>query len=60
VLENNRVHGNADEGIHIGTGSYKNRFAGNTSADNYRENLYLLLANGNVFVRNTLGPGGDE
>ena len=58
VLENNRVHGNADEGIHIGTGSYKNRFAGNTSADNYRENLYLLLASGNVFVRNTLGPGG--
>ena len=58
VLENNRVHGNADEGIHIGTGSYKNRFAGNTSADNYRENLYLLLANSNVFVRNTLGPGG--
>ena len=32
--------------------------SGNTSADNYRENLYLLLANGNVFVRNTLGPGG--
>lgn len=58
VLENNRVHRNADEGIHIGTGSYKNRFVGNTSADNYRENLYLLLANGNVFVRNTLGPGG--
>ena len=57
VLENNRVHGNADEGIHIGTGSHKNRFVGNTSADNYRENLYLLLANGNVFVRNTLGPG---
>jgi parallel beta-helix repeat protein len=58
VLENNRVHGNADEGIHIGTGSHRNRFTGNTSADNYRENLYLLLANGNVFVRNTLGPGG--
>jgi len=58
VLENNRVQRNADEGIHIGTGSYKNRFAGNTSANNYRENLYLLLANRNVFVRNTLGPGG--
>ena len=58
VFENNRVHGSADEGIHIGTGSYKNRFVGNTSADNYRENLYLLLANSNVFVRNTLGPGG--
>jgi len=58
VFENNRVHGNADEGIHIGTGSYKNRFVGNTSADNHRENLYLLLANSNVFVRNTLGPGG--
>jgi parallel beta-helix repeat protein len=52
------VQRNADEGIHIGTGSLKNRFAGNTSTDNYRENLYLLLANGNVFVRNTLGPGG--
>ena len=58
VIENNRVQRNADEGIHIGTGSLKNRFAGNTSTDNYRENLYLLLANGNVFVRNTLGPGG--
>jgi parallel beta-helix repeat protein len=58
LLENNRVHGNADEGIHIGTGSKKNRFAGNTSADNYRENLYLLSADGNVFVRNTFGPGG--
>jgi parallel beta-helix repeat protein len=58
ILENNRVHGNADEGIHIGTGSHKNRFTGNTSADNYRENLYLLSADGNVFVRNTWGPGG--
>lgn len=58
VIENNRVHDNADEGIHIGTGSFKNRFAGNTSTNNHRENLYLLLANGNVFVRNTLGPGG--
>ena len=58
VIENNRVQRNADEGIHIGTGSLKNRFVGNTSTDNYRENLYLLLANGNVFVRNTLGPGG--
>ena len=58
ILENNRVHGNADEGIHIGTGSHKNRFTGNTSADNHRENLYLLSADGNVFVRNTWGPGG--
>jgi parallel beta-helix repeat protein len=58
VIENNRVHGNADEGIHIGTGSNKNRLSGNTSTNNYRENLYLLSANGNVFLRNTLGPGG--
>ncbi len=58
LLEGNRTEGNADEGIHIGYGSHKNRLVGNTSSDNYRENLYLLGANGGVFLRNTLGGGG--
>ena len=58
MFENNRVHGNADEGIHIGTGSHQNRFVGNTSADNLPGESLPALADGNVFVRNTLGPGG--
>ena len=58
IVQNNEVRGNADEGIHIGTGSRDNRFANNVVADNYRENLYLLGADGNAFVGNTLGGGG--
>ena len=58
IVQNNEVRGNADEGIHIGTGSRNNRFANNVVADNYRENLYLLGADGNAFVGNTLGGGG--
>jgi parallel beta-helix repeat protein len=58
VIEENRVRGNADEGIHIGSGSHKNRLVGNVIADNHRENLYVLGADGNVFVRNTVGGGG--
>ena len=58
LIQNNEVRGNADEGIHIGTGSHNNRFAHNIVADNYRENLYLLGADGNAFVGNTFGGGG--
>jgi parallel beta-helix repeat protein len=58
AFEGNRVQGNADEGIHIGHGSHKNRLVGNVIADNYRENLYVLAADGGVFLRNTLGSGG--
>ena len=58
LIENNQVRGSADEGIHIGAGSHQNRLVGNVVTDNYRENLYLLDANGNVFLRNTFGGGG--
>ncbi len=58
LFEGNQVQGNADEGIHIGYGSHRNRLVGNVSHDNYRENLYLLGADGGVFLRNTLGGGG--
>lgn len=57
IFEGNQVEGNADEGIHVGTGSHKNRFVENVSRDNHREALYLLAADGNVFLRNTLGGG---
>ena len=58
IFQANRVERNADEGIHVGTGSHKNRFVDNTSRDNHREALYLLAADGNVFIGNTLGGGG--
>jgi parallel beta-helix repeat protein len=58
VFEGNEVQGNADEGMHIGYGGHKNRLVGNLIHDNYRENLYLLGADGGTFLRNTLGGGG--
>jgi parallel beta-helix repeat protein len=58
LFESNRVRGNADEGIHIGAGSHRNQLVGNVVADNYRENLYLLGADRNAFMRNTFGGGG--
>jgi parallel beta-helix repeat protein len=58
LFEGNRVQGNADEGIHIGPGSHKNRLVANVLSDNHRENLYVLSADGGVFVRNTFGGGG--
>jgi len=60
AFEGNRIHGNADEGIHIGPGGHKNRLVGNVIADSYRENLYVLGAGGGVFLRNTLGGGGSN
>lgn len=58
LLERNTVRGNADEGIHIGRGSHRNRLSDNVVMDNYRESLYLLAADGGVFLRNTLGGTG--
>src|SRR5262249_15789762 len=58
VLHGNTVQGNADEGIEIGRGSHRNRLTENVVTDNYRESLYLLVADGGVFLRNTLGGTG--
>jgi len=58
ILQGNTVQGNADEGIHIGRGSHRNRLTENVVTDNHRESLYLLAADGGVFLRNTLGGTG--
>lgn len=60
ILQGNTVRGNADEGIHIGRGSHQNRLSENIVNDNYRENLYLLAADGGTFLRNRLGGGGSN
>jgi parallel beta-helix repeat protein len=58
TLEGNTAQGNADEGVHVGPGSRENRLSENTVTDNHRESLYLLRADGGVFLRNTLGGKG--
>src|SRR5262245_2254327 len=58
VFTGNEIQRNADEGMHIGYGSHKNRLVGNMIHDNYRENLYVLGADGGTFLRNTAGGGG--
>src|SRR5262245_21764683 len=60
LFENIKVQRNADEGIHIGYGSHKNRVVGNVSTENHRENLYVLGADGGFFSKNTLGIEGSN
>ncbi|PWU25566.1 MAG: hypothetical protein C5B48_00645 [Candidatus Rokuibacteriota bacterium] len=58
ILQGNTVRGNADEGIHVGRGSHRNRLSENVATDNFRESLYVLASNGGVFLKNTLGGTG--
>lgn len=58
LFQENQVLHNADEGIHIGAGSHRNTFIGNLVSDSFRENLYVLRAQENVFRNNTLRQGG--
>jgi parallel beta-helix repeat protein len=47
-----KVHGSADEGIHIGAGSDENTVVATSAWDNGRENFYVLGARGNRLLRN--------
>jgi hypothetical protein len=60
VLEQNRVEQNADEGVHIGTGSHGNRLVANVITNNHRESLYVLGAHEGIFRQNTLGGTGSN
>jgi parallel beta-helix repeat protein len=60
LLQGNRVHHNADEGIHIGAGSHRNTLLANQVHDNFRENLYVLRAEGGVFRDNVTRGGGNS
>jgi parallel beta-helix repeat protein len=48
------VRGNADEGIHVGTGSDGNALISNEAYDNGRENFYVLSAHRTQIVSNRL------
>jgi len=60
IFVGNVVHDNADEGIHVGTGSTGNVFLHNTLVDNGREQINLLSADGNALIGNTLGGTGSN
>jgi len=49
------VRGNADEGIHVGTGSDDNALISNEAYDNGRENFYVLSAQRTQIVSNRAG-----
>lgn len=49
------VNGNADEGIHVGTGSDGNALISNEAYDNGRENFYVLSAHRTQIVSNRAG-----
>jgi parallel beta-helix repeat protein len=49
------VRGNADEGIHVGSGSDDNLLIANSAYDNGRENIYILNARGTQLLRNRAG-----
>jgi parallel beta-helix repeat protein len=58
LFQDNRIFHNADEGIHIGTGSHGNTLIGNQVSDNFRENIYVLHADRGVFRNNSMRGGG--
>jgi len=58
VLERVKVHGNADEGIHVGTDAARNRIVDAQVRDNGRENVYFLACRDNRLERSTLSGSG--
>ncbi len=58
LFKGNFVHHNADEGIHVGTGSHGNTFLNNRIEDNGRENFYFLFADRGVLRENSMRGGG--
>jgi parallel beta-helix repeat protein len=60
LIRGNLVSQNADEGIHVGSGSADNQFVDNVVTDNYREQIYVLASDGNTFVGNTAGGTGSN
>ena len=53
-IEDNYVHDNRDEGIHIGSGARLNTVEANLFVNNRAENVYLLGASANIVRDNTL------
>jgi parallel beta-helix repeat protein len=60
LLRGNAVHGNADEGIHLASGTGPNRLVDNVVFDNYREQLYVFESHGNTLIGNTAHGTGSN
>lgn len=60
IFKGNFVHHNADEGIHVGTGSHGNTFLNNRVEDNGRENFYFLSADKGMLRENSTRGGGSS
>ena len=58
VLERVKVHGNADEGIHVGTEASRNRIVDAQVWGNSRENVYFLACHDNRLERSKLWGSG--
>jgi nitrous oxidase accessory protein NosD len=58
VLERVKVHGNADEGIHVGTDASRNRIVDAQVWDNSRENVYFLACHDNRLERSKVWGSG--
>jgi parallel beta-helix repeat protein len=58
VIEQVRVHHNADEGIHLGSGVSGNRIVNSDVFSNYRENVYFLENRGSRLERSRIRDAG--
>ena len=58
VLERVHVHGNADEGIHVGTDAARNRIVDARVWGNSRENVYFLACRDNRLERSRVSDSG--
>lgn len=58
VLERVNVHGNADEGIHVGTDAARNRIVDSRIWGNSRENVYFLACRDNRLERSKVSDSG--
>lgn len=58
VLERVDVHGNADEGIHVGTDAARNRIVDSRIWGNSRENVYFLACRDNRLERSKVYDSG--
>jgi hypothetical protein len=58
LIEQVRVHQNADEGVHLGSGVSGNRIVDSDVFSNYRENVYLLENRGSRVERSRIRDAG--
>ncbi len=58
LFQDNLIHDNADEGIHIGNGGHRVTLIGNRVYDNFRENIYVLGSDRGLFKGNATWGGG--